>query len=53
VRPASSSFPEGEPGAGGTTLLLQKWRHDSHAWERFTVDEQVRVVGRTKPDFPA
>jgi porphyrinogen peroxidase len=42
--------PEGEPGAGGTILLLQKWEHDAHAWERLTVDEQERVIGRTKAD---
>jgi porphyrinogen peroxidase len=42
--------PEGEPGAGGTILLLQKREHDAHAWERLTVDEQERVIGRTKAD---
>ena len=26
-------IPEGKPGAGGTVLLLQKWAHDTTAWE--------------------
>jgi putative iron-dependent peroxidase len=42
--------PEGEPGAGGTILLLQKWEHDAPAWEGLAVDEQERVIGRTKAD---
>ena len=42
--------PEGKPGAGGTVLLLQKWPHDSAAWEALPVAEQERVIGRTKPD---
>jgi putative iron-dependent peroxidase len=42
--------PDGEPGAGGTVLLLQKWEHDASAWESAPVDEQERVIGRTKLD---
>jgi putative iron-dependent peroxidase len=42
--------PDGEPGAGGTVLLLQKWVHDSAAWESLPVADQERVIGRTKPD---
>ena len=42
--------PEGEPGASGTVLLLQKWAHDVAAWEALAVVEQERVIGRTKPD---
>jgi len=40
--------PAGEPGAGGTILLLQKWEHDAVAWESQAVEEQERVIGRTK-----
>jgi putative iron-dependent peroxidase len=43
-------IPDGEPGAGGTILLLQKWAHDAAAWEGLPVDVQERVIGRTKPD---
>jgi porphyrinogen peroxidase len=42
--------PEGESGAGGTVLLLQKWVHDAAVWEALPVAEQERVIGRTKPD---
>jgi porphyrinogen peroxidase len=42
--------PEGEPGAGGTVLLLQKWVHDAAVWEALTVADQERVIGRTKAD---
>jgi putative iron-dependent peroxidase len=42
--------PDGRPGAGGTILLLQKWAHDAAAWESFPVEEQERVIGRTKAD---
>jgi len=43
-------IPEGEPGAGGTILLLQQWPHDAAAWESLSVAEQEAVMGRTKPD---
>jgi putative iron-dependent peroxidase len=43
-------IPEGEPGAGGTILLLQKWGHDAAAWEALPVEAQERVIGRTKLD---
>jgi porphyrinogen peroxidase len=42
--------PEGEPGAGGTVLLLQKWEHDAPAWESLSIEEQQRVIGRLKAD---
>ena len=42
--------PEGEPGAGGTILLLQKWAHDAPAWEALTDAEQEAVIGRRKTD---
>src|SRR5207244_2786313 len=41
-------IPEGVPGAGGTILLLQKWAHDSAAWESLTDAEQELAIGRTK-----
>jgi putative iron-dependent peroxidase len=42
--------PDGEPGAGGTILLLQKWVHDADAWESLPLEEQEQVMGRTKAD---
>ena len=40
--------PDGEPGASGTVLLLQKWAHDASAWESLPIESQERVIGRTK-----
>jgi putative iron-dependent peroxidase len=42
--------PAGRPGAGGAVLLLQKWAHDSDAWESLPVETQERVIGRRKLD---
>jgi putative iron-dependent peroxidase len=44
------TIPDGEPGAGGTVLLLQKWEHDSTRWYAASRAEQEAVIGRTKPD---
>jgi porphyrinogen peroxidase len=41
---------DGEPGAGGTVLLLQKWAHDAPAWESLDDEAQELVIGRRKPD---
>ena len=35
---------------GGTVLLLQKWRHDTAAWELLPVEQQERIMGRRKAD---
>jgi porphyrinogen peroxidase len=48
--PDVALIPEGEPGAGGTVLLLQKWIHDAAAWESLPVAQQEQVMGRTKLD---
>jgi putative iron-dependent peroxidase len=42
--------PDGQPGAGGTILLLQKWEHDAAAWEALPVASQEAVIGRRKAD---
>jgi putative iron-dependent peroxidase len=42
--------PDGNPGEGGTVLLLQKWTHEATAWEALAVSEQELVIGRTKLD---
>ena len=48
--PEIALVPDGQPGAGGTILLLQKWAHDASLWESLADEEQERVIGRTKPD---
>lgn len=41
-------LPEGEPGAGGSFVLAQRWVHDLAAFERMPVADQEAVFGRTK-----
>jgi putative iron-dependent peroxidase len=48
--PEVALLPEGVPGAGGTLVLLQKWKHKSAEWEALPVDQQERTIGRTKID---
>ena len=38
-----------DPGfAGGSYVIVQKYLHDLGAWNRLPVEEQERIVGRTK-----
>lgn len=48
--PGIAVIPEGAPGAGGTVLLLQKWRHEIAEWDSLSVPDQEKVMGRTKSD---
>jgi putative iron-dependent peroxidase len=48
--PADALLPEGVSGAAGSVLLLQKWKHNTAAWEAQSVEQQEHVMGRTKPD---
>jgi len=48
--PAAALLPEGVPGAAGSVLLLQKWKHKTAEWEALPVAQQERIMGRTKPD---
>jgi putative iron-dependent peroxidase len=48
--PIAALLPEGVPGAAGTVLLLQKWKHKVAEWEALPVDQQERIMGRTKLD---
>jgi putative iron-dependent peroxidase len=48
--PGVSLIGEGQPGAGGSVLLLQKWKHLTAAWEGLPVDRQEAVMGRRKLD---
>jgi porphyrinogen peroxidase len=45
---AAALVPEGVPGAAGSVLLLQKWKHLVSEWEALPVAQQERVMGRTK-----
>jgi len=48
--PEFAVIGEEEPGTGGTVLLLQKWAHDSSAWEALSDADQELVIGRRKLD---
>jgi porphyrinogen peroxidase len=48
--PAAALLPEGVPGAAGSVLLLQKWKHKTAEWETLPVAQQERTMGRTKLD---
>jgi putative iron-dependent peroxidase len=48
--PDVALIPEGNAGAGGSVLLLQKWTHDVVAWEAILVEQQEAVIGRRKAD---
>ncbi|MGB8478453.1 MAG: Dyp-type peroxidase [Acidobacteriaceae bacterium] len=49
--PIDALLPEGVPGAAGSVLLLQKWKHSAAEWEALPVAQQERIMGRTKPDI--
>jgi putative iron-dependent peroxidase len=48
--PMDALLPEGGPGAAGSVLLLQKWKHKTMEWEAVPVEQQERIMGRTKLD---
>ncbi|GAC1404232.1 MAG: Dyp-type peroxidase [Chloroflexota bacterium] len=48
--PRVALIPHGEPGAGGSIVLVQKWVQHTDAWDALAVEEQERVMGRTKAD---
>jgi len=48
--PIDALIQEGQPGAAGSVLLLQKWKHLVTEWEALPIEEQELVIGRTKRD---
>lgn len=48
--PEVALVPDGVPGAAGTVLLLQKWKHKVREWEALPVQQQERTMGRSKLD---
>ena len=48
--PGDALLPEGVPGAAGSVLLLQKWKHKTAEWEALPVKQQELIMGRTKLD---
>lgn len=48
--PEVAFVPDGEAGAGGSTVLVQRWVTDVTRLQSLPVGEQEAVYGRTKPD---
>src|SRR5262249_52252053 len=46
--PEVALISDGPPGAGGSIVLVQQWLHDAAAFDVLPVDEQEKVIGRTK-----
>ncbi|HLZ56108.1 MAG TPA: Dyp-type peroxidase [Ktedonosporobacter sp.] len=46
--PEVALIPNGLPGAGGSVVLIQQWMHNAVAFEALSVEEQEKVIGRTK-----
>jgi putative iron-dependent peroxidase len=46
--PEVALVADGSPGAGGSVVLVQQWMHDAVAFEALPVEEQEKVIGRTK-----
>jgi porphyrinogen peroxidase len=46
--PGFALWPEGVAGAAGSVLLLQKWQHLVTEWEALSINQQERIMGRTK-----
>ncbi len=43
--------PPGQPGAGGSHIIAQRWVHDLNGWNQMPVAEQEAIIGRKKyPD---
>lgn len=48
--PSAALIPEGSRGAAGSVLLLQKWQHRVKEWESLPVEQQEKIMGRSKLD---
>jgi putative iron-dependent peroxidase len=48
--PEVALVPDGKPGAGGSLVLVQRWRHESDPWNALGVDGQERAMGRTRAE---
>jgi len=46
--PEVALVPDRSPGAGGSVVLVQQWMHDAAAFEALPLQEQEKVIGRTK-----
>jgi putative iron-dependent peroxidase len=42
--------PDGQPGAGGSFIIAQRWIHDLKSFNKQSLQDQEGVFGRTKAD---
>ena len=47
-QPAVAVVAEGDPGAGGSHIIAQRWVHDLDSWNALSVDQQEKNFGRKK-----
>jgi putative iron-dependent peroxidase len=48
--PNVALIPAGQPGGGGSHVLVMRWVHDLDAFHAQGITDQERVMGRRKPD---
>ena len=48
--PEAALVPDGQPGAGGSHVLVMRWIHNLAAFEALPLAEQERAIGRSKAD---
>jgi putative iron-dependent peroxidase len=48
--PEIALIADGKPGAGGSVLLFQVWKHNKNTFDELPVAAQEAVIGRTKAD---
>lgn len=41
-------IPQNSEDAGGSYVMVQRWKHNLTQWDRFSVGEQEEMIGRTK-----
>jgi porphyrinogen peroxidase len=51
--PNVALIPPGQPGGGGSHVLVMRWVHNLDAFHALPVEEQERVIGRRKQDSKA
>ncbi|HTO01490.1 MAG TPA: Dyp-type peroxidase [Microthrixaceae bacterium] len=51
--PSIACVPSGQPGAGGSHVIAQKWVHNLVPFNELDVAEQEKVIGRSKADSVA
>jgi porphyrinogen peroxidase len=48
--PSVALVPDDQPGRGGAFVLTMRWVHNLEAFGRLSIEDQERVIGRTKLD---